>query len=238
VINTELQDRVQKIAPFLQYDWDPYNVIVDGRLVWIWDAYTATANYPYSQRVDLEGVTGEGHLSGVANYMRNSVKVVVDAYDGTTTFYRVDEADPVVQAWSRVFPDLFTPLSEASLELREHFRYPEDLFRVQSNQFANYHVTDPAQFYAKEDFWAIPRVPVDPGNPEAGSRALEPYYVLLPLPGQEGEGERFVRTVVDEAGMAGFNKVWTGPDTLPTAAEITNPTSWVSRVHGSTASAS
>ncbi len=192
LVNTQLDTRVQKIAPFLQYDYDPYNVIVDGRLVWVWDAYTMSANYPYSQRVDLAATTGEGHLSGIANYMRNSVKVVVDAYDGNTTFYLVDDEDPVAQAWSRVFPDLFTPLSEASPELREHFRYPEDLFRVQSNQFANYHVTDPAQFYAKEDFWAIPRVPTDPGNPDAGTVSQEPYYVLLPLPGQEEEGERFV----------------------------------------------
>jgi hypothetical protein len=180
---------VQKLAPFLHYDNDPYNAIVDGKLVWIWDAYTSSANYPYAERVDLSELTGD-HLSGTSNYLRNSVKVVVDAYDGTTTLYMADETDPIIQAWALVFPDLFTPLDEASPDLRAHFRYPEDLFRVQSNQFANYHVTDPAQFYAKEDFWSIPQVSTDPGSESASP--LEPYYVLLPLPGQEAEGERFV----------------------------------------------
>jgi uncharacterized membrane protein (UPF0182 family) len=188
LVNTDLRTRVMKIAPFLQYDYDPYNAIVDGRIVWIWDAYTASSSYPYSQHVDLGELT-DGHLSGGANYIRNSVKVVVDAYDGTTTFYLADEEDPIIQAWSRVFPDLFTPLDEASEDLRAHLRYPEDLFRVQSNQFANYHVTDAAQFYAKEDFWSIPVVSA---APEGEPSPLAPYYVLLRLPGQEEEGQRFV----------------------------------------------
>ena len=191
LINTQLEDRVQKLAPFLHYDYDPYNAIVDGRLVWIWDAYTSSANFPYSQRIDLAELTGN-HLAGTANYIRNSVKVVVDAYDGTTKMYVTEPDDPIIQAWGRVFPDLFTSLDDASDDLRSHFRYPEDLFRVQSNQFANYHVTDPAQFYAKEDFWSIPQVSSDPGQAGDFTEPLEPYYVLLPLPGQEEEGERFV----------------------------------------------
>jgi hypothetical protein len=186
LINTKIQDRVRKIAPFLKYDHDPYAAVVDGRLVWIWDAYTTSDAFPYSQRVNLGELTGED-LEGRANYIRNSVKVVIDAYDGTTTFYLVDENDAIVQAWSRVFPDLFTPLSEASASLREHFRYPEDLFRVQAHQYANYHVTDPDQFYAKEDFWAVPLVAKGPKEEE---KELEPYYILLPLPGEEEE--RFV----------------------------------------------
>jgi len=188
LINTDIATRVQKIAPFLQYDRDPYNAIVDGRIVWIWDAYTVSDRFPYSQQVDLGPVTEES-LQGSANYIRNSVKVVIDAYDGTTSFYVVDEEDPLIGAWSQVFPELFTPLEDASPDLRNHFRYPEDLFRVQSNQFANYHVTDPAQFYAKEDFWEIPQVSP---SPEGEAGPLAPYYVLLPLPGQEEEGERFV----------------------------------------------
>jgi uncharacterized protein len=186
LINTEIRDRVQKIAPFLKYDHDPYSAVVDGRLVWIWDAYTSSDAFPYSQRVLLQDLTG-GDLEGRANYIRNSVKVVIDAFDGTTTFYLVDEEDAIVQAWSRVFPDLFTPLSEASASLRDHFRYPEDLFRVQAHQYANYHVTDPDQFYAKEDFWAVPVLAKGPKEEE---NELEPYYVLLPLPGETEE--RFV----------------------------------------------
>ncbi|HEX2029818.1 MAG TPA: UPF0182 family protein [Actinomycetota bacterium] len=183
LINVDLPTRVTKIAPFLQYDHDPYGAIVDGRFVWIWDAYTVSDTFPYSERVDLPTMTG-GALSGQANYIRNSVKVVVDAFDGTTTFYRMEEDDPIVEAWSRVFPGLFTPVSEASLDLRAHFRYPENLFQVQAHQYANYHVTNPDQFYQKEDFWAVPRVA---RNPQEDPSELEPYYVLLTLPGQTEE---------------------------------------------------
>jgi uncharacterized membrane protein (UPF0182 family) len=184
LINTDLPTRVQKIAPFLSYDHDPYSAIVDGRLVWIWDAYTTSDQFPYSERQNLAVLAGSGSgLPASANYVRNSVKVVVDAFDGTTTLYQIDQSDPIIRAWSQVFPDLLTPLSEASPELREHFRYPEDLFRVQSSLYANYHVTDPTQFYSKGDFWSIPQVPIDPEDPPV---PLEPYYVLLPL---EEDGE-------------------------------------------------
>jgi uncharacterized protein len=210
LINTELEDRVKKIAPFLKYDHDPYSAVVDGRLVWIWDAYTTSDAFPYSQRVLLQDLT-DGDLEGRANYIRNSVKVVVDAYDGTVTFYLVDENDALVQAWSTVFPDLFTPLSEASPSLREHFRYPEDLFRVQAHQYVNYHVTDPDQFYAKEDFWAVPQVSKGPGTEP---RELEPYYVLLPLPGESEE--RFVLftpfTPADRPNMISWMAAVSDPD--------------------------
>ncbi|MGH2653003.1 MAG: UPF0182 family protein [Actinomycetota bacterium] len=186
LINTDLPSRVSKIAPFLQYDGDPYAAIVDGRIVWIWDAYTVSDSFPYSQRVNLGDLTG-GRLAGSANYIRNSVKVAVDAYDGTTTFYLVDEEDPIILAWQQVFPDLFTPLSEAPPDLREHFRYPEDLFKVQAHQYSNYHVTDPTQFYQKEDFWSVPQVARDP---QAQPSELDPYYVILTLPGETEE--RFV----------------------------------------------
>jgi uncharacterized membrane protein (UPF0182 family) len=187
LINLDLPTRVSKIAPFLQYDQDPYAAVVEGRVVWIWDAYTTSERFPYSQRSDMSFLTGNAggsnpNLPSAANYIRNSVKVTVDAYDGTTRFYVVDEEDPLIRAWGRVFPDLFTPLSEAPATLREHFRYPEDLFRIQTDAYANYHVTDPVQFYAKGDFWAVPDVPIDPTE---GPVRLEPYYVLLPLPGEE-----------------------------------------------------
>jgi uncharacterized membrane protein (UPF0182 family) len=191
LINTQIDQRVRRLAPFLQYDHDPYTAMVDGRLVWIWDAYTTSNNYPYSERIDLASVaspsstTGQPSVQGDANYIRNSVKVTVDAYDGTTTFYVVDPDDPIIQAWQLVFPELFTSVSDASPRLREHFRYPEDLFKIQATQFANYHVTSANQFYAKEDFWQIPLVSQDPTQEAPGP--LEPYYVLLTLPGAEEE---------------------------------------------------
>lgn len=188
LINTDLGTRVRKVAPFLQYDGDPYAAIVDGRIVWIWDAYTASSRYPYSQLVNLSTIT-EGNLTGEANYIRNSVKVVVDALDGTMTFYVADPEDPMIRAWGEVFPELLTPIGEASEQLREHFRYPEDLFRIQAEQYANYHVLDPDQFYAKEDFWARPLVAQDP---QTQATVLDPYYVLMPLPGDEDEGPQFV----------------------------------------------
>jgi uncharacterized membrane protein (UPF0182 family) len=189
LLNTDIESRVQKIAPFLLYDHDPYAAIVDGRVTWIWDAYTTTDRFPYSEQVDLGDLSDSATLTGVGgNYIRNSVKVAVDAYDGTTTFYLVDEADPIIQAWSRVFPDLFTPASEAPAALVEHFRYPEDLFRIQAHQYANYHVTDPAQFYQKEDFWSVPQIRL---TPEAETLTeLQPYYVLLPLPDETEAGFR------------------------------------------------
>jgi uncharacterized membrane protein (UPF0182 family) len=178
--------------------------------VWIWDAYTTSDAFPYSQRVFLQDLTG-GDLQGRANYIRNSVKVVIDAYDGSVTFYLADENDALIQAWARVFPDLFTPLSEASPSLREHFRYPEDLFRVQAHQYVNYHVTDPDQFYAKEDFWAVPQVAKGPGDEP---NELEPYYVLLPLPGESEE--RFVLftpfTPADRPNMISWMAAVSDPD--------------------------
>ncbi|MGH2682523.1 MAG: UPF0182 family protein [Actinomycetota bacterium] len=187
LINTQIDQRVRRLAPFLEFDNDPYTAMVDGRLLWIWDAYTVSANYPYSERLELSQLVGPS-LRGPANYIRNSVKVTVDAYDGTTTFYVADPDDPIIQAWQRVFPTLFTSLSDASARLREHFRFPEDLFKIQATQFANYHVTSATQFYAKEDFWQVPQVAQDPNQESA--RPLDPYYVLMRLP--DALEERFM----------------------------------------------
>jgi uncharacterized membrane protein (UPF0182 family) len=161
--------------------------------VWIWDAYTMTTGYPYSQEVSLDeatplaaGVTG---LRGSANYIRNSVKVVVDAYDGTMTYYVADADDPIIQVWGNAFPDLFTPIDQASPELAAHFRYPENLLQVQASQFASYHVTEPDVFYQKQDFWAVPFDPTISAG-EEGSAAqvpLRPYYLLMRLPGEADE---------------------------------------------------
>jgi uncharacterized protein len=192
MIYRQIQQRVPKPAPFLRYDADPYLAVVDGKLLWIYDAYTTTTEYPYSQSVDLGDAT-DGLLTGHANYMRNSVKVTVDAYTGAMTYYLVDPNDPIAVAWSKAFPDMFTPLSDASTELQSHFRYPENLFQVQATQFATYHVTDPAVFFQKQDVWQIPtdptiaaNNPAAAGTPEAAG-PMHPYYTLMRLPSATDE---------------------------------------------------
>ncbi len=158
LIYRDIESRVRKPVPFLGFDYDPYFAVVDGRPVWIWDAYTATDQYPYSQAVDVETATG-GLLAGSPNYLRNPVKAVVDAYSGSITYY-ADLEEPIIQVWNKAFPGLFTPWdADVPTALQDHFRYPENLFQVQAHQYANYHVTDPAAFYQKRDFWQIPRIP-------------------------------------------------------------------------------
>lgn len=193
LIHQTIEDRVPRAAPFLKFDDDPYAAIVGGRLVWIWDAYTTTDRYPYSQPVDLGGASTGDQLTGSVNYIRNSVKVVVDAYDGTMTYYVTDESDPIVRVWRNAFPTLFAPMSQAPTELQAHFRYPENLFEVQATQWTNYHVTNPTIFYQKQDFWQIPPDPTTKANAEsrgetlAPSEPMRPYYVLMRLPGDTDE---------------------------------------------------
>jgi uncharacterized protein len=198
MIYRDIHERAPKAAPFLQFDADPYAAIVDGRLVWIWDAYTTTNEYPYSQPAILDEVATQPEeltfpsLTGPANYLRNSVKVVVDAYDGTITYYVVEPGDPIIQAWQGAFPDLFTPMSEATPDLLAHFRYPENLFQVQAWQFTAYHVTDPTVFYGRQDFWEFPGDPaaaqVDAEQvTTAALPPMRPYYVLMRLPGEQVE---------------------------------------------------
>ena len=200
LINRDLQTRVQTAAPFLTFDKDPYLAVIGGRLQWIWDAYTTTSQYPYSQSVSLNTATGGGISSGSVNYIRNSVKVVVDAYDGTMHYYVADPTDPIIQVWQRAFPNMFSPLSSASAELQAHFRYPENLFQIQATQFARYHVTDPTTFFRGTDAWQIPSDPTycaDPANADKGpclktrptgeAPKIAPYYQLLKLPGASSE---------------------------------------------------
>lgn len=198
LIYRDIAQRVSKAAPFLRFDADPYLAIVDGRLKWIWDAYTTTSEYPYSQSVDLRAATAGG-LTGRANYVRNSVKVVVDAYDGTITYY-ADTSDPIISAWSQAFPGMFTPIGDAPASLSEHFRYPENLFQVQATQFARYHVTDPQVFFQNQDLWQIPgdpTIPANTGDPSA-SGSLRPYYQLIRLPGQASEQFQLVLPFVPQ----------------------------------------
>ena len=167
-----IADRIAAIAPFLVLDHDPYVVVSGGRLYWIQDAYTHASTFPYSEPVRALGL----------NYVRNSVKVAVDAYDGTVTFYAVDEKEPVLAAYARIFPGLFRPLAEMPEDLRNHVRYPEDLFLIQAEMFRTYHMTNPDVFYNKEDLWSFP---TERGG---GARsALQAYYVIMRLPGSARE---------------------------------------------------
>jgi uncharacterized membrane protein (UPF0182 family) len=163
-----INDRIQALAPFLTQDHDPYIVLHDGRLVWIVDCYTTSDHYPYSQR-NPDGI----------NYIRNPVKVVIDAYSGKTSFYISDPDDPIVRTWQRIFPDLFKPLSAMSPDLRAHIRYPEDYFLVQADVYRTYHMTDPEVFYNREDQWSFPRE-----NYADQTVQMQPYYVIMRLPGE------------------------------------------------------
>ena len=166
-------DRARALAPFLSYDQDPYIVFADGRLCWIVDAYTLTDRYPYSEP------------SGGFNYIRNSVKVVIDAYNGTVRYY-VAEEEPMIRAYQAIFPDLFLPLDSMPQELRAHLRYPVDLFRVQAGIYGSYHMRDPQVFYNREDAWEIPTEVY-----EGDRKTVEPYYVIMKAPGGE-RGEEFM----------------------------------------------
>lgn len=163
-------NRVRHIAPFLRYDKDPYLVIgTDGRLYWIQDAYTVTNLFPYSQSIN-----------GI-NYIRNSVKVVIDAYNGSLTFYIADPNDPLLQTYAGIFPRLFTPMEQMPDWLRAHIRYPEDLFTIQASLYQTYHMRDVNVFYNKEDLWQVPLE-----NFSGNTQPVEPYYVVLQLPGETG----------------------------------------------------
>ncbi|HEV2057245.1 MAG TPA: UPF0182 family protein [Methylomirabilota bacterium] len=164
-------DRVRQATPFIRFDHDPYLVVTgDGRLVWIVDGYTTTDRYPYAQP--------EHGL----NYIRNSVKVTVDAFDGTMVFYVADPKDPLIRTWARAFPGLFTPLERMPAELRPHVRYPEDLFSLQAKMYGTYHMQDPQVFYNKEDLWTVPHLTFD-----GRDREMEPYFTIMRLPGEKTE---------------------------------------------------
>ncbi len=173
-MNRYVPDRLYAITPFpiMVYDPDPYLVLVDGQLKWICDAYTVSRMYPYSTRMPPQ--------LGSLNYIRNSVKVVVDAYNGKPTFYVFDESDPVLQCYRKIFPSLFTDSAQMPPELRKHIRYPQLLFRVQAETYARYHMKDVGTFYNNEDEWAIP-----PELYAGYPRSMEAYYIILKLPGEE-----------------------------------------------------
>ncbi|UOE22225.1 UPF0182 family protein [Thermobifida halotolerans] len=184
-------ERVEKVAPFLTVDGKAYPAVVDGKIVWIVDAYTTSDQYPYSTPIDLaqattdtftESTTAVNALPGnQVNYIRNSVKATVDAYDGTVTLYGWDEEDPVLQTWSKAFPDVVTSKEEISDTLLSHLRYPDDLYKVQREILERYHVTNADAFYGGQDFWTVPNDP----KPQAGENPEPPYRQTIRFPGDE-----------------------------------------------------
>ncbi|MGH3977768.1 MAG: UPF0182 family protein [Pseudonocardiaceae bacterium] len=191
IYNQDPRERVEKVAPWLTPDGDPYPAVVDGRVKWIVDGYTTLENFPYAQRTVL-GEATQDTLSGVQrlpdeeiSYIRNSVKATVDAYDGTVTLYAVDESDPVLKAWMNVFPGTVTPASGISDSLRQHFRYPEDLFKVQRSMLTRYHVDDPRVFFTQNNFWDVPSDPTE----SSSDIDQPPYYVLAGPPNGSGPAE-------------------------------------------------
>lgn len=191
IYNQHPRDRVEKVAPWLTVDGDPYPAVINGRIQWVLDGYTTLDNYPYAQRTVLGRATTDS-LTGVVrlpnneiSYIRNSVKATVDAYDGTVTLYAVDETDPVLRTWMSVFPGTVQPSQAISNELRQHFRYPEDLFKVQREMLTRYHVNNPSVFFTNDDFW---NVPADPTLNQPGIDQ-PPYYVLAGPPNGQGPAQ-------------------------------------------------
>jgi uncharacterized protein len=188
------RERVQKVAPFLTLDGDPYPAVVDGRLLWIVDGYTTATHYPYAQRVNLhdattDATTDKGTVAQAREeitYMRNSVKATVDAYDGTVTLYQFDDEDPVLKAWDHAFGGILKPKTAIPSSLAAHFRYPEDMFKVQRDLLTRYHVTEAVDFTTGADFWKVPDDPAQTGAPANTVKAKQPpYYLYTQLPGQQ-----------------------------------------------------
>ena len=224
IFNRDLRLRVQNLAPFLELDADPYPVVSDGRVFYIVDAYTTSDRYPYGQRPDVSDLSADSGLRKRFNYVRNSVKVVVDAFDGTTTFYVIDPDDPIIQAWRTIFPGLFQDFDQMPADLQDHLRYPEDLFRVQTSMWARYFIDEdePETFYANSVTWAVAQ---DPGTritartfldevteaiaaeetaTATATRQLErrirPFYQLLQLPEEDDVDFVIFRTFVPISG--------------------------------------
>ncbi|WP_419842749.1 UPF0182 family protein [Candidatus Poriferisodalis sp.] len=232
LFNRDITKRVELLAPFLSYDNDPYPVVIDGKVKWVLDAYTTTTQFPYAQRTSSRAATVDSDLRQPHNYVRNSVKAVVDAHDGTVTFYVVDDDDPIVQSYAKQFPALFAS-SPPPDELREHFRYPEDLFRVQTEAWGRYRLSDPSEFYDAAGAWAVAQDPgdsigqttVDVVRDETTGQVIStaeariaPQYLLFRLPGDDSPSfvsfRPFVPFSEDDSrkNLEGFMVVHNDPD--------------------------
>lgn len=196
------QDRVKRVAPYLTLDSDTYPAVVDGRIVWIVDGYTTTADYPYSSIQQLSATIADTYTPSPdfplddINYIRNSVKATVDAYDGSVTLYAWDAEDPLLKTWQKIFPSTLKPASEMSDELTAHVRYPADLFKVQRSILQTYHVDDAGTFYSGDDAWATPN---DPTVPPAQAKAQPPYYLTMQVPGADRPSFSIYSTYIPQA---------------------------------------
>ncbi|HET7476728.1 MAG TPA: UPF0182 family protein [Dermatophilaceae bacterium] len=183
------RERVERVAPWLNLDGNPYPAVVDGRIQWIVDGYTTSADYPYSKLESIDDATSDtltetsrnvvAIQAGQVNYIRNSIKATVDAYDGSVRLYAWDDQDPLLKAWSKAFPNTVRPLSEISGDLMSHLRYPEDLFKVQRELMTTYHITDAGAFFGGQDYWKVPQ------DPEGRAELQPPYYLSIALPDQK-----------------------------------------------------
>ena len=241
IFNKDPRQRVLKVAPFLKVDGDPYPIVVNGRIVWMVDGYTTMANYPYSERQSLSSLTTDSltttnrtatQPNSDINYIRNSVKATVDAYDGTIHLYDwSDGRDPVLKAWMKAFPNLVQPVSAMPKDIKDHVRYPEDMFEVQRALLARYHVDDPVTFYNVRDQWTVPT------DPTAASGDQPPYYIIADKPEGNGTTSEFQLTspmkVNNRDNLAAYITVDSdfGPDygkmtvfKLPTNSTIQGPT--------------
>jgi uncharacterized membrane protein (UPF0182 family) len=206
------RQRVAAVAPFLELDSDVYPAVVDGKLLWIVDGYTTSNNYPYSRSEELAQIVSDSNSPGVflrgqVNYIRNSVKATVDAYDGKVTLYEWDEKDPILKTWMKVFPDTIQPLSSMSGELLSHVRYPADLFKVQRALLGSYHVDEAGSFYSQQDAWMTPNDPV--GGQGIGT-LQPPYYLTMQVPGTDSPEFSIYSTFIPRSTGESSRNVLTG----------------------------
>jgi len=206
------RQRVAAVAPFLELDSDVYPAVVDGKLLWIVDGYTTSNNYPYSRSEELAEIVSDSNSPGVflrgqVNYIRNSVKATVDAYDGKVTLYQWDELDPILKTWMKVFPDTIQPISSMSGELLSHVRYPADLFKVQRALLGSYHVDEAGAFYSQQDAWMTPNDPV--GGQGIGT-LQPPYYLTMQVPGTESPEFSIYSTFIPRSTGESSRNVLTG----------------------------
>jgi uncharacterized protein len=205
--------RVQKVAPYLTLDKDPYPAVVNGRIVWIIDGYTTTASYPYSKTEQLSAAIADTYTPSPTfavddiNYIRNSVKATVDAYDGKVTLYSWDAKDPILKTWEKIYPATVKPQSAMSAQLLKHVRYPSDLFKVQRAILGSYHVTDPASFYSSDDQWVTPN---DPTLSAANAKLQPPYYLTMQVPGTDKPAFTLYSTYIPNSTTASSSNVLKG----------------------------
>lgn len=213
IYDRDPRERVQKVAPYLTLDSDPYPTVVDGRILWVIDGYTTSANYPYSKMESLSAAISDQPQPASAfvldnvNYIRNSVKATVDAYDGSVTLYAWDEEDAVLKTWQKIYPSNIKPFSEMSADLMTHVRYPTDLFKAQRSILGQYHVTDPGSFYSGDDAWVTPN---DPTETSDATRYQSPYYLTMKVPGAEAPAYSIYSTFIPKATGTSSRNVLTG----------------------------